>query len=394
MPVYKYVTTTGKTRWEAWIYYKDFTGALKREHKRGFLTQREAKDYEKSFNTHNSVDRQMTFGQLYSAYLEYIDKRLKVTTIDNKKTLIEKFILPYFRNTKLMDINPNAISEWHGKLLEYRDEKGNPYKDTYLYSIHSQMSAILSYAVKNFGLQSNPCKVIGSIGSSKAEEMHFWTLEEFKRAMAYEGNPIYKLTFSIFYWTGIREGEMFALTPADIIHQKKKDGNRIVDSYIIRITKDLETVKGVQYIQTTKTKRSTRDVEIPKGLYDQIMDYIHIVHLAKMERLCLYTKNALNQELHRLAKNAGVTDIHVHELRHSHASLLIDRKVSISTISARLGHEKVSTTLDTYGHLYPGKDREVADDLGKIISFVGPDGASGEENPDCGKLPEKVPPES
>lgn len=68
-------------------------------------------------------------------------------------------------------------------------------------------------------------------------------------------------------------------------------------------------------------------------------------------------------ELDRVAEIAGVKKIRIHDLRHSHASLLINLNFSPTLIADRLGHEKVTTTLNTYGHLYPSKQNEVAEKL-------------------------------
>jgi integrase len=377
MPVYKYLTSSGKTRWEVWTYYKDFTGATKRTHKRGFATQREAKEFEKSLEAHDTVDRTMTFGQLYDAYKEHFDARNKITTIATKEGVFEHHILPYFKNTKLIDMTPHAISVWQTKLLDYRNEKGEPYKDTYLYRIHGTLSAIMNFAVKEYGMKQNPCKITGPIGKEKADEMAYWTLEQFNAAMAVEESPLYQAAFKTLYWTGMRLGEFSALTPADILKVAGKDGSV---RYVIRITKEYEFVNGQAYIQTPKTRKSKRDIEIHKALYDEIMDYIDLVHLKDYERICLYTKAALNKELHKLAALAGVPDIHVHGLRHSHSAFMIEKKVDIATISRRLGHDNINTTLGTYGHMYPDKDHEVASTIHETIAGEDAGEGEGEEN--------------
>lgn len=65
----------------------------------------------------------------------------------------------------------------------------------------------------------------------------------------------------------------------------------------------------------------------------------------------------------RCSKIAEIEKIRAHDLRHSHASMLIDKGYNILLISERLGHENVETTLNTYGHLYPNKHKELADYL-------------------------------
>ena len=71
----------------------------------------------------------------------------------------------------------------------------------------------------------------------------------------------------------------------------------------------------------------------------------------------------LTAEMLRGVKKTGVKKIRLHDLRHSHASLLVEMNFSIKEIADRLGHEKVETTLNTYSHLYPNKQAQLADRL-------------------------------
>ena len=69
----------------------------------------------------------------------------------------------------------------------------------------------------------------------------------------------------------------------------------------------------------------------------------------------------------RVCKKSNVPIIRIHDLRHSHASLLIELGFTPLLISERLGHEKVQTTLDTYSHLYPNKDTMISNKLDELI---------------------------
>ena len=84
------------------------------------------------------------------------------------------------------------------------------------------------------------------------------------------------------------------------------------------------------------------------------------------DRIFYFTKSALEKELKRNAPAAGLEPIRLHDLRHSHASMLIDMGFDALEISERLGHESVKTTLDTYSHLYPDKDKKLAGALNKL----------------------------
>ena len=125
--------------------------------------------------------------------------------------------------------------------------------------------------------------------------------------------------------------------------------------------------KGQEIIQTPKTPRGVRRISIPKFLYDELKDYISKLYgIKKGDRIFYCTKAAFEADIVRGAEKVGLPLIRVHDLRHSNASLLINMGVDIMEISRRLGHESVKTTWDIYGHLYPNKDKELADMLHKL----------------------------
>ena len=118
---------------------------------------------------------------------------------------------------------------------------------------------------------------------------------------------------------------------------------------------------------TPKTPKSTREIDIPDFLYDEVEDYIsRLCGIQKTDKLFYFSKGFIGREIKRCAKLADVKTIRTHDLRHSHASLLIEMGYDIFVISERLGHENVSTTMDVYGHLYPDKQKGLAIDLAKL----------------------------
>ncbi len=356
MPTYKYTLKNGKTMWYAAFNYTDWTGQYKHTCKRGFKTQREAKEYESFFLNQQTASSDILFSSLIENYMEDMRHRLKPTTMETKQNNIEGKILPYFSRIKICDIDTIKIRKWQNELISFRGKNGKPYSQTYLKTINNQMSTIMNYAVKHYGLASNPCKIAGSIGKSHAEEMKFWTQEQYEFFSENVQKSAMKLAFDILFYSGIREGELLALTPADILPDKR-----------ISITKNYAKVKGQELFLIPKTSKSRRDVSIPDFLYDDIQEYISKLYgIQPTDRIFYFTKSALGKEMKRTAKKIGLPLIRVHDLRHSHASMLIDMKFDILEISKRLGHESVKTTLDTYSHLYPNKDQKLADRLNQL----------------------------
>ncbi len=197
------------------------------------------------------------------------------------------------------------------------------------------------------------------MGKKNADEMLFWTKDEFQTFIeAMKDRPASYTVFMTMYYTGIREGELLALTPADIDFEKGT----------LRINKSYQRINGRDVITTPKTPKSNRTVTIPDTLQTCLKAYMkQIYDLQPDARLFPYTKSFLYHELVYGCKKSGVKKIRVHDIRHSHASLLVEMGCSPLLIAERLGHERVQTTMETYSHLYPNKQTEVARQLDKVM---------------------------
>lgn len=357
MPAYKYTLKDGKTtKWYAAFNYTDWTGQYRHTCKRGFKTQREAKEYEKSFLDQQGNTSDILFSSLVENYLEDMEHRLKPTTMENKRFIIKGKLLPYFEKLKVCDIDTIKIRKWQNELISYRDDNGKPFSQTYLKTVNNQMSALMNYAVAHYRLMLNPCKAAGSIGKSKADEMNIWTREQYEQFSNGIQKSSVKLAFDILFYTGMRSGELLALTPADILDVKR-----------ININKNYAKVKREELFLEPKTPKSKRCISIPDFLYEDIHGYISKLYgIKKDDRIFYFSKSALEKEIKRTAKKIGLEPIRVHDLRHSHASMLIEMGFDPLEIADRLGHESVKTTLDTYSHLYPDKDKKLASELNKL----------------------------
>lgn len=359
MPAYKYALPSGKTAWCASFYYKDFTGTRARKLKRGFQTRRDAAAFERDFLEHLNSTPDMSFGTLVDLYLTDCTARLKPTTVANKRHIITKKLLPYFKKKAINAITPSDVRKWQNALLKEKpninSQQEDFYSQTYVKTINAQFSSVMNFAVKYYKLPQNPVRLAGSIGQQHADRIDFWQKEEFNTFIAaLSDKPLSVCCFNILFWTGCRLGELLALTPADFDFVAKT----------VTISKSYSRLNGQDLIQSPKTAKSKRTVSIPDFLIDIVQAHIKTLYKPKKnDRLFPVTKYYLNHEMNRGCKLSGVKKIRVHDLRHSHASLLIELGFSPLMIKERLGHEKIETTLQTYSHLYPNKQNELADKL-------------------------------
>lgn len=352
MPVFK---DTKRNTWYCKAYYTDYAGERKQKLKRGFKTKREAKEYENNFLAKHQEDVTMPFSTLIKYYKDDMVTRLKPSTIYSKQIIIDKLILPYFQDMPLNEITPNVIRNWQNDLIN--DEKH--YSKTYLKTVHTQLVAIFSFAQKYHNLKDNPASQCGSIGSSKSEqEMKIWTLEQFNTFIETEKNNImYYTAFNVLYYTGMRLGELLALSWDKINFEEQT----------ILIDKSLQKLNGVTYITSPKTKKSIRTIVIFPKLVEILKKYKEACYEPLDDTLVFpFVKSTISRELIRKTKNLDLPKIRIHDFRHSHVSLLIEMGLSINDIANRLGHESTKTTFDTYSHLYKNKDDEIAKKLQEI----------------------------
>ena len=191
---------TGK--WLIQYRYTDWQGKRRKSTKRGFATKREAEEWLRNFLITQKADFDMKFEDFWKIYCADMETRLREHTMRTKKYIVELKILPYFGNKRVNDITAADIRQWQNELIKMG------YSPTYLKTINNQLSAIFNYAVRYYDLKSNPCAKAGSMGKSKAEEMDFWTGEEFRKFIDSVMNKrLSYMAFMILYWTGMRLGD-------------------------------------------------------------------------------------------------------------------------------------------------------------------------------------------
>ncbi len=379
MPVYKTVSDkidkkTGKERTITTYYvsvrYKDWEGKNQRHMKRGFATKREAKEYEANFLANVSNSCTQLFEDVAKKYIENRKlKNLKLSTLENKQYLINKHILPTFGKMPVNSITPTHIEQWQKTMLG--NEKN--YAPTYVYTINNILNTILKYAVRYLNLNKNPADATETIGEARNDHFDFWTPEEFDKFLTAlndkEANAKaqikrkcsdYALTmaFTILFYTGLREGELHALTSSDID----------LDKQTISVSKTFKRLKSQNYLSSPKTKNSNRVIKISTTLTEKIREYLSSIEDLQPTDRIFESINVSNlfRAIHSSAKLAGIKEIRVHDLRHSCCSLLFHLGCTPLQVKTYLGHKNIQITLNIYAHLYP----ESMDEISQKIQTV------------------------
>lgn len=324
------------------------TGKRKRHKRRGFKTQKDAKKYiqnikNKLYLNKNGLYRYKVI-DIYNKYLEDLLYRTKKSTYCSRKGCLDKYLIPLVSHLYLDEIDKNFVFDYKKYL------RSLPVHENYKSQIFTNVSTFINFAVKYDYMQGNPFNHLNDFKKSRRKQ-NVWTIDDLLNFL----NHSTKFEVNTFVWvlfmTGIRKGEYRALTWNDID----------LANNVLHITKSRGYVSGLGYLtDAPKTVTSIRDVYIDtktKMVLDNYLQYVSTYSTFSSEDTLLKVggKEIPNETLRRNFKEscykAGVPEIRIHDLRHSHVSLLFSSDVNPYTISKRIGHNDIQTTLNIYTHL-------------------------------------------
>ena len=369
----KYQTKDGETRYmlQAYLGVDPFTGKQKRTTRRGFKTQKEAKKAERElllsveengFTDHYSKP---TFKEVANLWLESYETTVKPTTYQNTKNYLNAIIENYFKDIRIESVSvammQKVVIELSKKYVTYLN---------YL----SIINRVFKYAMHLDIIQTNPVdRIIRPKQQTPRKEKIALTKEELSNFLTLakkDARPVLYTAWHTLAYTGLRRGELLGLEWSDIDFKDKT----------ISVSKTLVTINGKLSTQSPKTKRSARTISLDDATIQILKDW-------KLEQKKLFFKYGVKSrnivitnakggyfdfahfrdELRYFLGRHRLKQFSVHSLRHTHASLLFEAGIEPKTISDRLGHSNIQTTLDMYTHLNDKQRSDVADRLLKFL---------------------------
>ena len=217
----------GKKRgtWYTSFPYVDWTGKRCRKLKRGFLTKKEAQNWENHFKLQKANSLDMTFEDFYGIHEADVKPKIRYNTWCTTEHIIKTKILPYFKNLCMRDITPRDIIKWQNMMRESINNKGKEYTGTYLKTVQAQLSSIFNHAVRFYELPNNPVRVAGPMGQNESDEMKFWTKEEYMKFIPTMANK----TYSYMAFESLMELIISLYLMRSIITSNLKKGNHSVE---------------------------------------------------------------------------------------------------------------------------------------------------------------------
>ena len=382
MKIYK-----GKPTKDGRIYYfkgryKDINGVTKEYTSPRYAEKKEAEKALSLFKLKGNKSPKKEFSIIASAYFEEMYKKRKESTVYCYENVYNKNIKPYFERKDINSINIQDITKWHEIMAK------NGFKLSYLNKCYTILNSIMKFAQKNYGLEKNYVEIVGCFENTSEEvvkdedKIRYITFEQFKEFISIIDDITDFTLFNTFYYTGMRKGEIQALTWHEI---------NFANSEISVIKTLTNKTKGQVYKITSTKNCKNRKIKINKTLKEVLLNYKNYLkekYVDFNEDWFIFgihrpmAENTIKRNKDRYFKELGYNDeeiITIHEFRHSHVTLLINEYVKTSReknmkidmakfflmMSNRMGHT-IEVMMKTYAHLFPTIQDEIVDILDNL----------------------------
>ena len=304
---------------------------------------------------------------------EWLDRRrsqLRPTSLHNYRQVIRAYLRPRLGDVPLGELDRRMLESHYAFLLTSGGRNGKALAPATVQHTHAVLHRALKDAMLDGLLDRNPAELARKPKHDPREvelddELQIWTAEQAVRFLELvDGHPLRAL-WHLALGTGGRRGELLGLRWKDVDFEERR----------VRIRRGLTAVGGVARLLGTKTSRS-RILSVG----DSVLDALQRERGEQAERrqaagdawtdrwgLVFTTPTGdpiepitVTREFRRLVRALDVPVIRLHDLRHTHASLLLEQGVPIKVVSERLGHATISMTMDIYAHLLPAMDEDAA----------------------------------
>lgn len=337
-----------------WIASVRVEGKQKFLRNKTWTTKKAAKAGEDSFlvmqPSNTDIRKRMTFALLVDAFIEYKKIRTEESSTTTWLTQINNNILPTFGEKQVNEIQPLDILRWQNSIIDAG------FSDNYKRSLFSILNAIFSFGVKFMDLEKNPMDKTDSFSKSKKKkEMDFYTVAEFKKLFAAvpEDNLRDQVLLLLFYYLGIRRGEMSSLQFGDID----------LKNCTLSISKTMKRSFSGKKMGVPKTQSSISTLAIPDGIMPYIVKYFdwckdYYPRITKTSFLFAISEPFAFTTMDRVVTNyenlAGLRHIRLHDFRHSTATYYLSIGYPIEIVKEIMRHKSIRMT-EIYLHV--DKDR-------------------------------------
>ncbi len=323
-----------------------------------------------------------TLGDFLERWSENVARpSVRRRTWEDYDRIVSRRLIPDLGHIPLKQLQPQDIESYYARLAKNGrvDGKAGGLSPRSVLHIHRVLTKALRYAMKNGMIARNVALLVENIGKPHQKEMNVLDAQGVKKLLeAAQGSEYYPI-LRLALLTGMRRSEILGLRWKD------------VDLSLghIAVIQALHVLRGGQIVyESPKSAKSRRQIAL-----SPVAVLVLKAHLEKQQALwqqfglpltpdCLVFSfpeserpegkpilpNTLTHAYIKIARKAGLGGVRLHDLRHSHATLMLQAKVHPKIVQERLGHSSISITLDTYSHVVPGLQEAAALALDKVLS--------------------------
>ncbi|MCI6265576.1 MAG: site-specific integrase [Erysipelotrichaceae bacterium] len=330
-------------------------------------------------------DSDMNFLEYAKLWLkDYAEVNVKASTLAGYKSCLNSHILPRFKDYKLSEITVYEIDKFYNELRKTKSKNPdingnyNLLSESEVRHQHSLLSVMLNTAVKWDFISVNPCTKIIKPPTVSKKEMQFYDDEELQKLFKYleYTDLTFKTAIYLLVLGGLRRGEALGLEYSHINYENKT----------ISIKQNLLNVRGKGvYLDTPKTRNSIRTISLPDVCFELIKElkekqevlkdmnpnnWKTTDFVLKSEDGNYYNPNRLTRNWVAFIRKYKLKPIRLHSLRHSFATYLLSHNTPVATVSKKLGHCDIYTTLNVYTHSVDNDERESTELLNNMVNGI------------------------
>lgn len=343
----------------------------------------------------NYSDYAVTIDRLIEEYISWLKSNRRLTTAKSAGKKLKTHILPYFRHVKVSELTYSQVLQWKARINELiSDRTGKPISLVYKRNLYTAFHGLMGFALKSNGISNNALQRAGNFiqdpnALPESTKLHYWTAEQFGKfsnamidivkegnvrdafAFNFQLNMSIIIFYHILFYSGLRRGEANALQIKDF-HDGKHPYLSVTKSVSMKTRVD-----GQYLITNPKNRQSIRNVPIPQHLAELIrlhVDDMKDIYKDKFNDgffLCGGERPIPDTTADKLKneaeQRAGLPHIRVHDLRHSYASLLINKGTDLTIISRLMGHASTDITYKIYSHFYPETNYSAVEGIDELM---------------------------
>lgn len=346
--------------WTAKVTYEDQMGRTQRKSlyaktEKDIMAKKKA--FEKSIERGVIAAEKLKVKDWLTTWLEtYKKPSVKQNTFEGYERVVKGHLIPTLGSLYLKDLRPEHIQA----MINEKSTKGNlltgdPLQPRMVEYIYAVLHGALDQAYKNQIIIYNPCDMVNKPQKVK-KEFICWTAEQANKFLAAIKKDRNYIIYLLALTTGMRRSELLGLRWDDVDLKKN----------LLSVKQVMVRVKGGYKFQDPKTKKSKRTIQISDKVAAALKEWKRKQNIEKAAFpgeyneqnliLCSIMGEPVNPE--SVSRNfkkdleaAKMPDIRFHDLRHCHASMLLEQGIDLKTISDRLGHSTIIMTADIYSHI-------------------------------------------